>query len=116
MYPRGMSKLAIVGRSWQELAIGRSLLNILVAWWLSAIANLAYCGFILYYSHLYKGVSLPLYSIALINHVYHTTLQLFNRLSALIRATTALAKKIRIIGSKSKQVKAKQKRESKASK
>ena len=46
----------------------------LVAWWLSAIMELGYCGFIMYCSHLYKGVSLRLYSIALINHVYHTTL------------------------------------------
>jgi hypothetical protein len=33
--------------------------------------DLGYCGFILYYSHVYKGVS-HLYKIALINHVYHT--------------------------------------------
>jgi hypothetical protein len=31
-------------------------------------------GFILYHSHVYKGVSSLLYKTALINHVYHTTL------------------------------------------
>ena len=50
------------------------LLNILVAWCLSAIAELGNCGFILYCSHVYKAVSPHRYKIALINLVYHTTL------------------------------------------
>jgi hypothetical protein len=50
------------------------MLNICVTYWLGGFRLFMDLGFILYYSHVYKGVSSHLYKTALINHVNHTTL------------------------------------------
>jgi hypothetical protein len=49
------------------------VLNICVTPWLGGFRLFMDLGFILYYSHVYKGVSSHLYKTALINPVYHTT-------------------------------------------